>query len=151
MAYGLETVFAPSPVEHADLMSAADRVARLVPKGRLAGVGLGVIAVSLVLATLTAAAPGPSSLVTFRYLCFLALPALLLDDESARSLMRDTWARMAEFLSWVRHPDGQIPLLNDGGFNGVCSPNEMLARGETFLSQSVDPSSRRGGKLFPEV
>jgi len=51
------------------------------PLVRMVRIGLGVLALSLVLATLAAAAPGPSSLVTFRYLSFLALPALLLDDE----------------------------------------------------------------------
>ncbi len=78
------------------------------------------------------------------------LLALLLEDQPARQKMRDTWLKMAEFLAWVRHPDGQIPLLNDGGFNGACDPETMLTTGGTALGKAVDPSPRIGGRLFPD-
>lgn len=80
----------------------------------------------------------------------LLVLAFLLEDEPARQKMRNTWRQMAEFLAWVRHPDGQIPLLNDGGFNGACDPKTMLATGGTTLGTAVDPSPRSGGKLFPD-
>ncbi len=76
--------------------------------------------------------------------------ALLLEDETARTRLRETWRRMAEFLCWTRHPDGQIPLLNDGGFNGACDPQQMLRAGGRSLALSVPTEPKRGGKFFPD-
>lgn len=74
--------------------------------------------------------------------------AILLDDPAAKEMMRDTWRKMAEFLVWMRHPDGHIPLFNDAALNGCCPPGEMLAAGCRALDLEIDQKARRGGKLF---
>ncbi len=33
---------------------------------------------------------------------------------------------MAEFLRWVRHPDGEIPLLNDAALNDEVLPDAIF-------------------------
>ncbi len=76
--------------------------------------------------------------------------ALLLEDREARTLMRDTWHRMAEFLSWVRHPDGEIPLLNDATLNGASNPLSVLECGNQFLCYDVPTRTRRGTRYFPD-
>ncbi len=80
---------------------------------------------------------------------FLLL-AILLEDQPARHKMRDIWLQMAEFLAWVRHPDGQIPLLNDSWLNGACDPKQMLELGAASFDQPIDSSARRGGKFFDQ-
>jgi len=76
--------------------------------------------------------------------------AVLLEDRAAQQQLRQTWRRMAELLAWVRHPDGQVPLLNDGGLNGACEPAALLAMGKRLLGVEVDPAPRGGGRLFPD-
>ncbi len=80
---------------------------------------------------------------------FLLLGSLV-ENPSARDTIRETWRKMAEFLAWTRHPDGQIPLFNDGGLNGACHPGEMLAVGCRAFGLDVDPQPRKGGKLFED-
>lgn len=80
---------------------------------------------------------------------FLAL-AVLLNDTPAGEPLKQTWRRMAEFLAWARHPDGQVPLLNDSGFNGAPAPAAMLAGGKQLLGIDVDPSPRQGVRLFSD-
>ncbi|MBN1912294.1 MAG: alginate lyase family protein [Pirellulales bacterium] len=80
---------------------------------------------------------------------FLTL-AFLLEDESARETMRQTWLRMAELAKWARHPDGQIPLLNDAALNGACRPDMMLAEGRAALGQAWTDTPAVGGRLFPD-
>ena len=80
---------------------------------------------------------------------FLTL-GVLLEDEDARAVMRDTWRRMAEFLAWMRHPDAQVPLLNDGGLNGSPTPATMFAAGRELLGVDIDPRPRQGGRLFSD-
>jgi len=74
---------------------------------------------------------------------------VLLDDKAARQQLKQTWDRMAEFLAWTRHPDGQIPLFNDGGWNGAAEPAGMFAAGRRALGTAVEPAARRGGLFFP--
>ncbi|MGB6067556.1 MAG: alginate lyase family protein [Desulfomonilaceae bacterium] len=80
---------------------------------------------------------------------FLSL-GLLLEDEAARSVMRNAWERMAECSVWLRHPDSKIPLLNDAALNGSCTPDVMASQG-TGLAWSVDNYPKSGGKLFPDL
>ena len=77
---------------------------------------------------------------------FLTLGSLI-EERAARKSIRDTWQKMAEMLAWTRHPDGQIPLFNDGGLNGACHPREMLSAGCRAFDLSVDRQPRKGGKL----
>jgi len=76
--------------------------------------------------------------------------AHLLEDAEAKRQLAATWTRMAEFAAWVRHPDGQIPLLNDAALNGTRTPAQMLALANE-LNASCDPSLRSGGKYFPDT
>jgi uncharacterized heparinase superfamily protein len=80
---------------------------------------------------------------------FLAL-AILLEDKAVRQRMRKVWSHMAEFLAWSRHPDGQVPLFNDGGFNGAPEPEAMFVAGRRAFGQATDPAPRHGGNLFPD-
>jgi len=79
----------------------------------------------------------------------LTLSALL-EDNDAQQHMKETWRRMAEFLVWVRHPDGRVPLLGDGGFNGTCTPAAMFAKGKELLGIDIDTSLPSGGRWFED-
>ena len=74
---------------------------------------------------------------------WLAL-ALLLEDPDAQAAMRDVWRRTAEYIVWLRHPNGQIPQLNDAALR--C-PDEHLALGEQ-LRTPLDLRRRVGGRYF---
>ena len=74
----------------------------------------------------------------------------LVEDPAARDSIRETWREMAEFLAWTRHPDGQIPLLNDGGLNGACQPRDMLAVGCRAFNLKIDSEQRKGEKHFED-
>ncbi|MBN2294571.1 MAG: alginate lyase family protein [Pirellulales bacterium] len=78
---------------------------------------------------------------------FLTLGSLV-DESAAREILRETWRKMADMLAWMRHPDGQVPLFNDGGMNGACHPRDMLKAGCKVLRLEVDIKPRKGGKLF---
>ncbi len=80
---------------------------------------------------------------------FLAL-SFLLKDLASELRMEHVWNKMARFLIWVRHPDGQVPLLNDGGFNGAPSPGAILALGNCRFAPAIDDRLPLGGRLFPE-
>ncbi len=75
--------------------------------------------------------------------------AILLRDPIAQQTLREAWRRMAEYLAWVRRPDGLVPLFNDGAHFAVCSPDRMLRLGETS-GVTVDQSKRRGGRFFAD-
>lgn len=76
--------------------------------------------------------------------------ALLLDNEGAVSVVRETWSRMADFLFWNRHPDGQIPLFNDAALNSSCTPDRMLSLGHSLLGLPVPEGTLQGGRSFPD-
>jgi len=80
----------------------------------------------------------------------LLVLALLLRDQSVVDELREAWSRMAEFLAWVRHPDGEIPLLNDGGIGAASPPEEMLRLGER-IGAPVDVGQRAGARYFPDT
>ncbi len=60
--------------------------------------------------------------------------ASLVEDDGAVTAMRGTWDRMAEYLAWMRHPDGDVPLFNDGSLLGAGTVE-----------------ARRGGRHFAET
>ncbi|MHB1421811.1 MAG: heparinase II/III domain-containing protein [Gemmataceae bacterium] len=76
--------------------------------------------------------------------------ALLVEDAAARDRLRETWRRMAEFLAWMRHPDGDLALFNDGGLPGTQTVERMLDLGES-LGAAIDATPRRGGAFFPDT
>jgi uncharacterized heparinase superfamily protein len=64
--------------------------------------------------------------------------AMLLETDSARSDMLTAWQRMAEFIRHMRHPDGYIPLFNDGAQHAVCDATRMLELGSEFLNVDIE-------------
>lgn len=75
--------------------------------------------------------------------------ARLTDDEDARRRLSGHWLKMAGYLRWVRHPDGEIPLLNDASFGAVSHPREILAQGRV-LDLELDPRLPSGGRWHGE-
>ncbi len=73
--------------------------------------------------------------------------ALLLEDRAVRAKLRRTWARMADYLAWMRHPDGDIPLLNDGALVGTGTASTWLGLGEWI---GVTAEAARGGRHFAD-
>ncbi len=57
---------------------------------------------------------------------------------------------MADYLAWVRHPDGKFPLFNDGGGDGSCEPESVLMLAPS-LSLHLDVAPRRGGRHFRDT
>ncbi len=80
----------------------------------------------------------------------ILLLSMLIEDEEVVGRLRETWERMAEWLRWMRHPDGQIPLFNDAAFNGACEPARMFEIGaEQNLAAS--PQMPAGGRYFADT
>ncbi len=86
----------------------------------------------------------------------LLILASLLEDAGrgdacvARAKLRRTWADMAEYLAWMRHPDGDVPLFNDASLRGAGAVSDLLGLGER-IGISVAASPRRGGRYFAET
>jgi len=76
--------------------------------------------------------------------------ALLLPDPAVVEELKSAWLRMADYLAWVRHPDGYVPLLNDGGMHALCAPGRMLALGK-HIGVARDAGLPRGGRHFPDA
>lgn len=76
--------------------------------------------------------------------------ALLVEDTQARDRLCDAWRRAAEYLAWVRHPDGDLALFNDGGHPGAPAVEHALDRGK-YLGVAIDAAPRRGGAYFPQT
>ena len=79
----------------------------------------------------------------------VATLALLVEHAAARAQLTQTWRRMAEALSWLPHPDGDVPLFNDGGLRAACPAEEMLATAPV-LGLARPALVRHGGRLFPD-
>lgn len=77
---------------------------------------------------------------------FLAL-SLLIDDQEIAAEIRSRWEGMAEYLAWMRHPDGLCPQLND---SPAFSPDELLNAGE-IIGIVADLSPRKGFRHFSET
>jgi uncharacterized heparinase superfamily protein len=78
----------------------------------------------------------------------LALSRLVLQP-ACREHLRQTCARMAEFTWWMRHPDGMLPLFNDGANGPFAAADELL---EQMQSDGFDVprSPPRGLKYFEQ-
>jgi uncharacterized heparinase superfamily protein len=72
----------------------------------------------------------------------------LLEDPVARTCLREAWQRMAEYLTWLRHPDGGIALFNDGGPNATVAPHLMLQMASGFDTGIA--TTHQGGRYFPD-
>jgi uncharacterized heparinase superfamily protein len=75
----------------------------------------------------------------------------LLEDPAAVGDLRSAWSKMAEFLRWVQHPDGNIPLLNDAADNGAACPGDMLALGDRLEASPQQTASAKGGRHFSDT
>jgi uncharacterized heparinase superfamily protein len=73
---------------------------------------------------------------------------LLLEDAALKVRLLEAWIRMADFLTWNRHPDGQIALFNDAALHASCEPEQMLAMASHLGIQTEAPNRPRGGRLF---
>jgi uncharacterized heparinase superfamily protein len=80
----------------------------------------------------------------------LVLLTLLVDNYKLAGRLRDVCARMAEFVVWMRHPDGSLPLFNDASQHTVCDPTRMLALLNEFLAIPVPPQPQ-GLKHFSDT
>lgn len=80
----------------------------------------------------------------------LVTATLLVTGERVAGRLREACRKMAEFVAWVRHPDGEIPLLNDAAMGSVSSPSEAIAMARA-VGAEVDPTPRRGGKHFRDT
>ena len=76
--------------------------------------------------------------------------ALLLDDPAAAEQCRDTWVQMADALSWMRHPDGDIPLFNDAARDAVTDPKRMLELGRR-IGVDAPRIAPTGGRHFADM
>lgn len=70
-----------------------------------------------------------------------------LTEPDSREYIRKTWSKMAGLLPWLSHPDQNIALLQDGGFNMVAHPQAMVAAG---AAAGLTPESLpvQGGRLL---
>jgi uncharacterized heparinase superfamily protein len=74
----------------------------------------------------------------------------LIEDKDMRHSLESTVLRMAEFLRWIRHPDGEIPLLNDAALNDEIPPDAIFR----LLKQSghrIDATLPQGGRHFAQT
>lgn len=74
----------------------------------------------------------------------------LVRDAEARKQLVTVCARMAEFSAWMRHADGEIPLLNDAALHAASPPGDAIeiVRG---MGAELDGSPRRGTRYFEET
>ena len=75
--------------------------------------------------------------------------ALLLQDGQTRRRIGRTWSKMADFLTWMRHPDGDIPLFNDGACNAVSHPTALLSLADR-IGPDVDRRGPEGWRHFAD-
>jgi uncharacterized heparinase superfamily protein len=76
--------------------------------------------------------------------------AELVTQPRCRQRLRDICRQMAEFVSWVRHPDGSLPLFNDAAHGAVSAPDELLHRMRE-LGYDAPQDCPRGLKQFEET
>lgn len=74
--------------------------------------------------------------------------AQLIEDPQAQAQLRSQWLGMRDYLIWIRHPDGQIPLFNDAALNGSVSPSSMLLQG--IHGSGKGDAIPTGGKHFED-
>ncbi|HEX3246558.1 MAG TPA: alginate lyase family protein [Chloroflexota bacterium] len=70
------------------------------------------------------------------------------------SIPRGVSDRFASMLHWIaamRHPDGNIPLLNDAVLGVTGSPQEALAAGAAFFGEAHAPLNWRATALLGEL
>lgn len=73
--------------------------------------------------------------------------ARLLTAPDAVAELTSIWKRMAEYITWLRGPDGCSPQLND---SAVVRPESLLGW-QMYLGLELDLSPRQGVKLFRDA
>jgi uncharacterized heparinase superfamily protein len=74
----------------------------------------------------------------------------LIEDENVRRELAGRALRMAEFLRWVRHPDGDIPLLNDAALSDDV-PSQVIFHRLEESGHRLDTSLPDGGSHFVQT
>jgi uncharacterized heparinase superfamily protein len=74
---------------------------------------------------------------------------ILLNDPDVCMELRDTWRRMSEYLIWLRHPDGGIPLFNDSAIDLGADANRLIQLGK-HIAVAHDASLPKGGRYFAD-
>jgi len=74
----------------------------------------------------------------------------LVTNVRSRDRLRNTCRQMAEYVWWLRHPDGTMPLFNDGAHGSVSAPDEILERMRTD-GFDIPRGSPRGLKHFEQT
>jgi hypothetical protein len=77
--------------------------------------------------------------------------ACLLPDQYLKEDIREVWKGMADFAAWARHPDGEIPLLNDSALNGAGKTDEWLREAAGILKIPQISELRRGLQYFKDT
>lgn len=80
----------------------------------------------------------------------LVILALLVDNHKLAARLRETCRRMTDFVAWIRHPDGSLPLFNDASQHTVCDPTRMLHILDEFLGIPL-PATPHGLKHFADT
>lgn len=74
----------------------------------------------------------------------------LLEPPLACARMRSTCRRMAEYVRWMRHPDGEIPQFNDAAQHAVASPEWMLQLCRDYQQLDIQTGRPNGLKHFSD-
>jgi uncharacterized heparinase superfamily protein len=77
--------------------------------------------------------------------------ACLLVDQQLKEDIREVWEGMADFAAWARHPDGEIPLLNDAALNGARRTGEWLQEAAGVLNIPGGSEPRWGLQCFKDT
>lgn len=76
--------------------------------------------------------------------------AVLAEEDAVRAKLGGAWAAMAEWVAWMRHPDGATAHLNDGAVVSADDVEAHLRSGHR-LGVRIDPGMRQGGRHFFET
>jgi uncharacterized heparinase superfamily protein len=74
----------------------------------------------------------------------------LIEDPTVKSQLDRSLKSLAEFARWTRHPDGEIPLLNDAAREVDFAPDYLL-KIAAKSGLTVGASRPRGGRHFAET
>ena len=72
--------------------------------------------------------------------------ALVVEEEGTRAGLRRSWQEMAEWIAWMRHPDGGTAQFNDGAVVAADAVDRALSQGGELLAANVAAGPRRGGR-----
>lgn len=77
----------------------------------------------------------------------LLLLCHLVEDPAAKETLRARWMAAAEYLAWIRHPDGDAVQLNDGT-RGLTGAIDRHLEAGAAAGLVTDATPRRGSRFF---